>query len=470
MDDLSELERVLLEGKRALERGDMAGTLIAADEALNREPTTHEALFMAALVFMRQEQFGLAAQLLNVASQLKPDVYAIWHNLAVCVGDRHPEEAYELAVKANKLSPEEPECLITLSNLASQIGRPAQALNWAGLYVERYGKAPEIENNASFALFHLGRWAEGWKAFRASLGARDRVSRNYTTGETPRWEPGKTKGGKVVIYGEQGLGDEIMYASMLPQALNAAEKADTEVVIECTKRLEGLFKRSFPDVTVYGTRGQSYVTWAADEKPTHRLEMGGLGEFFALKPFRGPGYFKACPARRAMWRAWLDAQGRDRPKVGIAWTGGSWSTGRHRRSVPYEVIQGLMLGQDVDFVCLEYEPRRAELEMAPVRVLNPDWATHKNADYDDTAALVMECDLVITATQSLVDLCGALGAPVWVMCDATPQWRYSEEAGPERMWFYESAKLYRQATIGEWEPVTQAIARDLKAATLRRAA
>lgn len=465
---MAEDDKLLLEAKRAFELSDLNGALIAADELLNRDPKQHEALFIAAGVFMRNEQYGLAAQLLNVASQIFPEQYAIWHNLAVCVGDRHPEEAYDLACKAHALNPYAAECLITLSNLASQIGRPAQALNWVGAYIERYGQGPEIANNASFALFHLGRWEEGWKAFRASLGSEDRVSRNYTAGETPRWDPEADEGETVVIYGEQGIGDELMYAAMLRDAIAAAEKRATRVIIECDGRLEGLFKRSFPQATVHGTRGARYVTWAADERPTRRLEMGGLGEFFAAKPRRGPGYMQACPARRAMWQRWLDKQGRGLPRIGIAWTGGSWKTQRHRRSVPFEDIRRLMLGQAVDFVNLEYEPRRAELETAPVPVLNPEWATKKGADYDDTAALVSECDLVISATTSVVDLCGALGVPVWVMCDATPQWRYSEEAGADKMWWYESAKVYRQAKIGEWGPVVQQIGADLRTATLGR--
>lgn len=468
IEDLSEEDKVLLEAKRAFELGDMNGTLVAADEVLNRNPKQHEALFLAAGVFMRSEQYGLAAQLLNVATQLHPEQYAIWHNLAVCVGDRHPEEAYELACKANALNPGAAECLITLSNLASQIGRPAQALNWVGAYVEQYGHGPEIANNASFALFHLGRWAEGWKAFRGSLGSADRVSRNYTTGETPRWNPTTDEGETVVIYGEQGIGDEIMYAAMLNEAIAAAEERGTRVIIECDGRVEALFKRSF-DATVYGTRGARYVTWAADERPTRRLEMAGLGEFFASRPRRGPGYLQACPARRAMWRAWMDKEGRGLPRVGIAWTGGSWKTQRHRRSVPYDDIQRLMLGQAVDFVNLEYEPRRTELETAPAPVLNPDWATKKGADYDDTAAIAAECDLVISPTTSLVDLCGALGVPVWVMCDATPQWRYSEDAGADRMWWYESAKVYRQKQIGDWGPVIAAVGADLRRATMGRA-
>ena len=142
--------------------------------------------------------------------------------------------------------------------------------------------------------------------------------------------------------------------------------------------------------------------------------------------------------------------------MGIAWTGGTWETGRARRSVPFDLIAGKLLEQhpDVTFVCLEYEDRRGELAAYP-QVLNPYWATKKGADLDDLAALVANLDLVITPTQSVVDLAGAMGVPVWVMVDENPQWRYAAAAGEDRMWFYESARCFRQRPddAGKWDRV-----------------
>jgi hypothetical protein len=125
----------------------------------------------------------------------------------------------------------------------------------------------------------------------------------------------------------------------------------------------------------------------------------------------------------------------------------------------------------VTFVNLEYEDRKDELAAYP-QVLNPHWATKKGADLDDLAALVSSLDLVITATQSVVDLCGALGVPVWVMVDEHPQWRYALKAGEDRMWFYESARLFRQkaADGGRWERVLNNLTTALHQMKLAKAA
>lgn len=314
---------------------------------------------------------------------------------------------------------------------------------------------------------HLGRWAEGWAEFSKCAGTavRPRTERDYGL---PRWD-GKSPG-KVIIHGEQGVGDEIMFMSMCP--------ADFDGVIECNPRNETLFQRSFPKAKVYGTLLQNMLEWPLHEKADWHLEMGGLGEFFATQPFRRSGFLAADPARCAMWDAWLRrASAPDVPKsqrrVGIAWTGGTWATGRAKRSVPFSLLSAKLFDQhsDVTWVNLEYEDRKEELAAYP-QVLNPHWATKKGADLDDLAALVSSLDLVITATQSVVDLCGALGVPVWVMVDEHPQWRYALKAGEDRMWFYESARLFRQKAQdnGRWERVMNHVTTALHQMKLAKAA
>jgi len=159
--------------------------------------------------------------------------------------------------------------------------------------------------------------------------------------------------------------------------------------------------------------------------------------------------------------------------VGIAWTGGTWSTGRGRRTVPFDLIAKKLIEQhpDVTFVNLEYEDRKEELAAYP-QVLNPYWATKKGADLDDLAAIVSNLDLVITPTQSVVDLCGGLGVPVWVMTEEHPQWRYATAAGEDRMWFYESAKLFRQRgeDNGKWDRVVNNVTTALHQMKLKQAA
>ncbi len=469
-------DRLLLEAQRAAQRESWAEVMACADEVLKNDPLRTEAMFLSALALRRAGNEGTAAQLLSLATKLEPNRAPIWLNLAMCLHERHPMEAYSAAMRAQMIAPDTLDGLSILCNIASTCGRHAEALEWAERSERKYGVQPEVCHNKSFALFALGRWKEAWREFKPSLGQPDRKIRNYHAGkETPRWNPNKHEKAVVVIYGEQGIGDEVMYASMISAAIEAAAAKGSRVIIECYERNAELFRRSFPEATVYGSLREMYSEWPRDEGVTHKLEMGGLGEFFAAEPLRGPGFLTPDSARKAMWNAWMNDQAPHlrclprKKRVGLAWTGGSWETGRGRRSVPFEDILALMRGQDCTFVSLEYEDRRKDLEFAP-DVLNPYWATRKGADMDDLAAILTNLDLVISVQTSVVDYCGALGVPCWALTDAVPQWRYTGFFGEDTMGFYESVKVYRQKQWGEWKPVIQQVARDLKALTEGKAA
>ena len=446
MKTKTELEKLRAEAQAASTRKDTMRSLTTADELLRRDPSDVDAMFIAGTAFMTNGHEGIAALLLNAARCATKDpvkLGAIWNNLGYALQDYQPLEAYRAFKEALKYDGVPAYTYDNLCSVSMKLGRNAEALEWS-----EKAKGFDTNYNKSFPLLALGRWAEGWAAYAKSAGTelRPRTERDYGL---PRWD-GKAKG-RVIVHGEQGVGDEIMFMSMLP--------ADFDGVIDCNPRTAELFARSFPKATVYGTLLQNFIEWPMREKCDWHLEMGGLGEHYGHSPFARGRYLRADDARCAAWRAWLDNSvqlaGKGAPRAGIAWTGGTWSTGRGQRSIPFDLIEELIRAHpEVTFVNLEYEDRKEELSDLP-QVLNPHWATKKGADLDDLAALVSSLDLVITATNSTVDLCGALGVPCWALVDAFPQWRYATAAGEHEMWFYESVRTFRQkpSDNGHWARV-----------------
>jgi hypothetical protein len=448
---MNETDRLRLEAQRACEAEDVMRMLSASDELLRRDSNDVDAMFIAGTAFLKAGQEGMATILLNAARCATKEpikLGAIWNNIGCALQEYQPAEAYAAFKRSLAYGAAPGSTYDNLCNVSSQIGKHEEALMWADK-----SKAIDPSYNRSFALMHLGRWAEAWSEYAKTAGTptRPKTDRNYGL---PRWDG--VSPGRVIVHGEQGIGDEIMFMSMLPP--------DFDGVIDCNPRTAVLFRRSFPKAKVYGTLLQNMLEWPAVEKCDWHIEMGGLGEFYAPSPFRRGAFLKADARLREMYGAWLGA---GRLRVGLAWTGGTWATGRQKRSVPFDLIARLIEAfPEITFVNLEYEDRSEDLTAHP-QVLSPTWATKKGADYDQLAALVDSLDLVISVTTSVVDLAGALGVPVWVLADENPQWRYSHEAGAEKMWFYESARVFRKQMRdhGRWDRVIGEVGRALSELT-----
>ena len=266
----------------------------------------------------------------------------------------------------------------------------------------------------------------------------------------PTWDgsPGK----KVMVFGEQGLGDEIMFGSMIPDLMKDAK----EVILDCHPRLTTLFSKSF-GVKCYGTRKEQELDWLKTENPDAVIAVGSLGKFYrrSKDKFTGEPYLKAEPLPR-------DAESRKKFRVGISWTGGRSANRVARRSVPLNWWRSILNVPGCEFVSLQYsDGSEAEVESVNrigYSISQPPEAKAK--DYYEAARLVASCDLVITVCTSVVHLAGALGVPCWVMVPRKPAWRY-QSSGP--MPWYRSVRLYRQPSDDQdsWLPVVQRVGADL---------
>ncbi len=425
---------MLLEDKKPVE------ALVIGSELVEEQPDNPDPAIIVAMALYNAKRPGAAILAYESAIRRAPNRGPLYSNLACCMIFQAPEKALALLEKAESLQPDNPTTLANLCSTHSALGNYETALDYAERCLSVNPGNADATYNSSLALLGLGRWKEGWERWNVSLGNRFREERNYSENEY-RWTPGEKEGETVVIYGEQGLGDEVMFASLLPRIRDTGAH---EIIIECDKRLEGLFRRSFPQFTVSGTRGKEWCDWY--ERVDAKLEMGGLGGFFAPEPFSGGAYLKADPLRRKQWRVLLDSLG-DKPKIGIAWNGGSADTGARKRSISLDQWRPVFAGIKAEFVSLEYR----EGEALPF-IHDFPWGT-RTLDYDDTAALVSELDLVISVTTTVVDLCGALGKECWALVPKVPPWRYAHEG--EKMFFYDSVRVFRSK--GEWAPVMREI-------------
>ena len=442
----------ILQAERLRLNGDMEEALSIVSKYLNTHFEDVHAIVMAARIMADASRFGLAQALFKFATKLRPDSAIIWSDLGYCYQEGSDlKEGEACFLKALQRNPNDAMALNNLSQLYVNTGQPMKAINVADKAIRIDPTLRDAHYNRSLAMLQLGDWKEGWKCYDHMLGRnKDRKERTY--GIIPRWTG--VKGLTIAAYGEQGLGDEISFASCIPDLMK-----DNKVIIECDKRLQGLFSRSF-GCPVYGTRNQKEIHWPNNHDIDASVAFGSLPGFFRLhdSDFPGTPYLVADPQRRLQWRALLDSLG-TKKKVGISWSGGLKRTGADRRSLAIADLMPIFR-QDATFISLQYrdhEGAEALREEAGIDIHHWPHGT-QTQDYDDTAALVAELDLVISVTQSCVQLAGGLGVPCWVLTPKAPLWRYGL-TGDSIPW-YKSVKLYRQKA--EWVHVVSDIAFDLK--------
>lgn len=415
-------------------------------QLLEQNPKNQGLMATLGSLYSQTNKIGLGIHFLQCAvdeGMKDPDVYT---NLALAYQKSGQREKavpyYEKSIEGEST----PEALTNYSGMFIEAGEPDKCIALCEKAIKGNPDMPIAHWNLALALLGEGQWERAWQEHEWGLkpGAmrEDRIVLDL-----PVWDGTKDK--TVLVYGEQGLGDEVMFTSMIPDL----QKTNT-LILECHKRLETLFKKSFPGVTVHGTREDSEIAWAHDQPIDYRIAIGSLGKFYrnSRESFPGTPYLKAEPLPKG-----------NKFRVGISWKGGGAKMGRvQKRSVPLSWWKPILDIPNVEFVSLQYGIGKEE-DLDVMDALGYDIKRFPEADakdYYDTARLVASCDLVISICTSVVHLAGALGVPCWVLCPKNPAWRYQNSGG---MPFYKSVRLYRSPHVDQsaWRPVIDLIALDL---------
>jgi tetratricopeptide (TPR) repeat protein len=343
------------------------------------------------------------------------------------------------------------------------------ALHETGRFVDAlaaYDEALAAAPGHVLARFHrattlltLGRFGAAWPDYELRLASEDRPRRTFPF---PHWRGERLSGKTLLVYAEQGIGDEILFASCLPQVLAAAGRC----VIDCAPKLAPIFTRSFPSATVHAGLQGDPVDWAAPLGIDLQVPAGSLPLCLRRDEHGFPppaAYLRADEAKADRWRARLRALGPGRV-IGVSWRGGTPRTRTERRSLALEELEPVLRLPGHHFVSLQYGAEAAaELaQFAAATGLRVHHWPEAIDDYDETAALAAALDGIVSVCTAIVHLGGALGRPVWVATPRVPEWRYGAQG--ERMAWYPAVRLLRQTQSGDWTPVVEAIRRDLVAA------
>jgi hypothetical protein len=295
-----------------------------------------------------------------------------------------------------------------------------------------------------------GDFAAGWDAYEW----RFRCDMQERALPWPVWNGGSLTDKSLLIHAEQGVGDEILFASCVPDVAKAAQQC----VFECDRRLAPLFARSFHEVVVVPRREDFQLT--PDDVPVRvdeRISAGSLPRFFRRAESDFParsGYLSADAAATKTWRARLQNAGPGL-KVGFSWRGGKSANLRARRSTELAQWAPIFSTPGVRFVNLQYDDD-GEAARAQGAAVHDFSDLDRRNELDRLAALISALDLVISVDNSTVHLAGALGVPTWVLLPFVADWRWmlDREDSP----WYSSVRLFRKRRDEGWEDLLSRVA------------
>jgi len=438
---------------------------------LDRYPDHPEGSNNLACAIRDQGRHGEAVEILRPAIVKTPGVAMLWNTMGTVVSDQGDfTNALLFFQEALRLDPAFPKARYNLGNAKLLLGDPEGALldceaAITGVLAEDERQMMRLAH--STILMALGRIGEGWDDYEARLHPQFNERTQFMV-EGPRWEPGCDVAGKtLLVVGEQGLGDEVLFANLLPDVIDRVGPGG----------LVTLFQRAFPTAEVVphatyivgGRLTRVIPSVDGDAKVDLWTPMGSLLREHrrSLEAFPArDAYLAPDPARVAYWRETLKAAPAG-PKVGLLWKSAVSKDSRHRYFSPFETWAPVLAQKGVSFVNLQYGDCAEELATARrdfgVDIWSPPGIDLKQ-DLDDVAALSCAMDLIVGFSNATLNIAAACGVPNFLISTPGAWPRLGTTTYP----WYPKTRVFLPPAFGQWGPVMAEVAEALGAFAAER--
>jgi tetratricopeptide (TPR) repeat protein len=464
--------------------------------ALEAEPESVMARRNLAVALHDQEKDGEALPVIEAALATAPqDRHALQIASGVLQGLGRHEAALAMAAKLLALDPQEPRVPGIRARSLQALDRNVEALAAAHEAMRNPQPSPDALADAAFvlrsmgemedaiacyrallalrpgdidahvnlggSLLSIGRFAEGWLEYDWRWKRKAEAARRNRPMPQPLWDGARSLPGRLLIWNEQGVGDEVMFSSLVPELAS-----ELDCVLECDPRLVPLFRRSLPKTEIVARIEPLPDPLLSAPDIVRQAPAGTVARWLRpdLASFAGRGgsYLIADPERVAAFKKSYRGAGLN---IGLAWfTKADQEQGRR---IELEQLEPLLATPGVRFVSVQYGDHRAAIAALKDRTgieIFEDPSIDQLKDLDGFAAQLAALDLVVTIDNSAAHFAGALGVPCWALLPFLPEWRWQRDRSDSIWW--PSLRLFRQRHRDDWrEPVaalTTALARRLQ--------
>lgn len=447
---------------------------------LARFPGHHEGCNNLACVLRDRLAYDAAIEVLRPAIVANPQAPMLWNTMGTVMAEQGDYRNAEVFFReAVRLDGNFGKALYNLGNARLSQGDAEEALTLcedALTQVITDDERQMMRLSLSTILIALGRIGEGWDAYESRLDPAHPDVTHFLIDVAP-WAPGADLEGKsLLVVGEQGLGDEVLFANLLPDVIEAlGPKGRLTIAVE--PRLVPLFQRSFPAAAVgphatYLKTGHTYRTLPfVEDFKDYGLwaPVGSLLRTFRRSADAFPdrvGFMVPDPDRVAHWRREL-GKAPAGVKVGLLWKSNIQNGARSRFFSPFADWAPVLKARGVTLVNLQYGDCSEEIAQAErdygVRIWTPPGIDLKQ-DLDDVAALCAAMDLVVGFSNATLNLAAASGAPTWLV-SAPGAWT---RLGTDRYPWYPQVRTFTTPSFGNWTPVMETMGEALEAFAAER--
>ena len=343
------------------------------------------------------------------------------------------DEALPLLTKAIQLQPDFAAAHYNLGLVYMDSGEPEKAIACFETTLQLEPDRVDAPFDRATCLLQSGNLRQGFAAYECRFAYEKRLVKPYAQ---PKWDGSPLKNQTLLLYAEQGFGDTLQFCRYIPFI---EKQAGSRIILECPAPLKRIMQTVswLDEVLVPGDPLPPFDVHASLLSLPHLFQTdlfsipAQVPYLFSPKP---EFHFKPNPVNQL--------------KVGIVWASGHTDVGMRNRTIALSNWQSLLELPHIQFYSLQKGPQLKELEALGLNLLIEDLSPQIQ-DFADTAAILNELDILISADTAIVHLAGALNKPVWVLLPYGSEWRWLLER-PDSPW-YPSVRLFRQVENETWE-------------------
>ena len=440
------------------DQGNLNAAIDSYNKALDLKPNYPEAHFNLGVALKDQGDLNAAIDSYNKALELKPNYREAHNNLGALFGKKgKPNEAINSYKQSLKLKSDCPEAHYNIGNAFQELGDINTAIDSYNTALGLNPNYPEAHWNYSLTLLLGGDYKKGWDKYEWRTKRKKNASEPHALPKCDQWsgEFALKQIKQLLLVSEQGLGDTLQFM----RYATALKNEGISISLCAQPKLHSLIQTSGIDPSPLTPKQANQVTeghWIP------LLSVPRLLKVSPENPIITEPYIKTTEELTEKWSGLLDAK--VKPIVGINWQGNPKTEERRLlgRSLTLEAFAPITGSSQISLVSLQKGFGSEQLETCSFkdRFVSCQDQINETWDFLETAAIIANCDLIITSDTSVAHLAGGMGKTTWLLLKKVPEWRWGLE-GDTTFW-YPSMRLFRQDEQGDWNKVMERVAEALQ--------